>query len=207
MPLAETVRSREQFCLEAEPLAEVVALEGELYVVEMGRPHPYQPHLRDVRIQLLFEDLSALLSIGNEILEHLHTLRVLLILEDDHLHLLHGIVPPQKLDSPMQITEVEMGLLGHHIIYDELSMQGVLPVVVVDEVALLGILVVAFEDHVVELMRYLLQKDLCFLGGEESVVDVGLDVEDLVEEGVHVLLGVLDGLAPYVETQFLALSV
>lgn len=100
-----------------------------------------------------------------------------------------------------------MGLLGHHIIYDELSMQGVLPVVVVDEVALLGVLVVTLEDHVVELVRYLLQKDLCFLGGEESVVDVGFDVEDLVEEGVHVLLGVLDGLAPYVETQFLALSV
>lgn len=69
-----------------------------------------------------------------------------------------------------------MGLSGHHVIYNQFPVECVLPVVVVDEVALLLVLVVALEDHVVQLMRYFLFQDLGFLGGEESVVNVGFDV-------------------------------
>lgn len=165
----------------------------------MRRTHPHQPHLRYIGIQLFLEDLPALLSIGNEIFEDLHTLCVFLIPEDNHLDLLHGIIPPEKLNGSMQVTKVKMRLSGHHIIYDQLPMQRVLPVVMIDEVALLFILVVALEDHVVELLRDLLLEDFSLLGGEEAIKDAGLDAEDLVEEGINVLLGVLDGLAPDVE--------
>lgn len=92
-----------------------------------------------------------------------------------------------------------MGLSSHHIIYNQLPMERILPVVMVDKVALLLVLVVALENHVVELMRDFLLQDLSFLGSEESVIDVGFDIEDFVEECVYILLGVLDGFAPYVE--------
>lgn len=151
--------------------------------------------------------MPCLLSIGNEIVKHLHALHVLFILEDDHLNLLHGIILPQKLNSPVQITEVKMGLSGHNIIDDKLAMQRVLPVVMIDEVTLLLVFVVTFKDHVVELMRDLFLQDFCLLGCEQSIVDVRFDAQDLVEEGINVFLGVLDWLTSYLKAKFLALSV
>lgn len=60
----------------------------------MGRPHPNELHLCNVGIELLLKNLTCLLNITLDIVQHLQAFQILLVLEHNHLDLLAGVCLP-----------------------------------------------------------------------------------------------------------------
>lgn len=99
-----------------------------------------------------------------------------------------------------------MVLLESHIVNYQLSMEIILPLIVDDTVCDLFVFVVANQEEVIELRSDMLFEVFYFLGSEQSVIGILIDGEYFSEEGVYILLCVLNGFHSDLKTEFLPLS-